>query len=237
MANSYGPKGIVGNGIVWALDPANKRSYVGSGTATTDIVGNTTGTLQSGATFSDTNVGIFDFNGSTGYVTMGDILDQDGTSAFSMSFWLNLDALPGVAGAHIVGKMLNSGTYAGYSAYIYSNKLRFAIINSWSSNALAVDTVDDFATGSWKHVVVTYDGGQDVSDVKIYINGSSQTLTTIHNALSSSSTTTAPFTIGARNANSLYMNGKIGPCMVYDRELTAGEVLQNYNAQKSRFGL
>ncbi len=167
-----------------------------------------------------------DFDGTNDYVNIGDVLDQDGTSAFSMSFWVNLDTLAG----HIVGKMLNSGTYAGYAAYINGNKLRFAIINSWSGNALAVDTVDDFATGSWKHVVITYDGGQDVSDVKIYINGSSQTLTTIHNTLSSSSSTTAPFTIGARNGNALYLNGKTDEVAFFDSELSASDVTAIYNS-------
>jgi len=178
-----------------------------------------------------------EFDGTNDYVTMGDVLNQDGTSAFSMSFWLNLDTLPasgGANGAHIVGKMLNSGTYAGYSAYIYSNKLRFALINSWSGNALAVDTVDDFATGSWKHVVVTYDGGQDVSDVKIYINGSSQTLTTIHNTLSSSSTTTAPLTIGSRNGTALYLDGKIAQVGIFNIELSASDVTSIYNSGKTK---
>ena len=167
-----------------------------------------------------------DFDGTNDYVNIGDVLDQDGTSAFSMSFWVNLDTLAG----HMAGKMLDSGTYAGYAAYINGNKLRFAIINSWSGNALAVDTVDDFATGSWKHVVVTYDGGQDVSDVKIYINGSSQTLTTIHNTLSSSSTTTAPFTIGARNGGALYLNGKTDEVAFFDSELSASDVTAIYNS-------
>ena len=33
------------------------------------------------------------------------------------------------------------------------------------------------------------------------------------------------------------LGGSLGPCMIYDRELTAGEVLQNYNSMKARFGL
>jgi hypothetical protein len=32
-------------------------------------------------------------------------------------------------------------------------------------------------------------------------------------------------------------NGNIGPVQFYNRALSAGEVLQNYQAQKERFGL
>ena len=32
-------------------------------------------------------------------------------------------------------------------------------------------------------------------------------------------------------------NGEIGPVHVYNRELTATEVLQNFNAQRGRFGI
>ena len=34
-----------------------------------------------------------------------------------------------------------------------------------------------------------------------------------------------------------YFNGNIGPVKIYNRALSAAEVLQNYNQLKSRFGL
>ena len=33
------------------------------------------------------------------------------------------------------------------------------------------------------------------------------------------------------------MNGNVAVTQIYNRALTAAEVLQNYNAQKGRFGL
>ena len=47
------------------------------------------------------------------------------------------------------------------------------------------------------------------------------------------------FYIGKRDRSdrlSLF-NGQTGPINVYNRVLSAGDVLQNYNAQKGRFGL
>jgi len=43
--------------------------------------------------------------------------------------------------------------------------------------------------------------------------------------------------IGRLGDGRQYFNGKISNIQVYNRALSAAEVLQNYNASKSRFGL
>ena len=50
MAFNYLPK-IVTDGLVFAVDAANKKSYPGSGTTWTDLAGNNNGTLTNGPTF------------------------------------------------------------------------------------------------------------------------------------------------------------------------------------------
>ena len=45
-------------------------------------------------------------------------------------------------------------------------------------------------------------------------------------------------TLGFQNFSSgRYFNGQIGPILIYNRALSASEVLQNYNRLKGRFGL
>jgi hypothetical protein len=44
------------------------------------------------------------------------------------------------------------------------------------------------------------------------------------------------FWFGAHDSN-YYFNGSIGLAIIYNRALTAAEILQNYNAVKTRFGL
>jgi hypothetical protein len=51
---------------------------------------------------------------------------------------------------------------------------------------------------------------------------------------------TTALIIGGRLLNgsvNAAFNGDIGPVQIYNRALSASEVLQNYNALKSRFGL
>ena len=49
--------------------------------------------------------------------------------------------------------------------------------------------------------------------------------------------TTENVTIGATSAITVPMNGDIGPLLVYNRTLSASEVLENYTRAKGRFGL
>jgi len=49
-------------------------------------------------------------------------------------------------------------------------------------------------------------------------------------------TPTSEFSIGCVNTNH-FVNGNIAVVHLYDRVLSTTEVLQNYNAQKNRFGL
>ena len=61
MATDYGNKSIVTDGLVFSLDPANKQSYIGSGTTVTDFIGNDhNGNLEGGG-FNSSNLGIIFF--------------------------------------------------------------------------------------------------------------------------------------------------------------------------------
>ena len=69
MASSGGPDGI-NNGLVFALDAANKISYTGTGTSWYNLVYNNVGTLTNGPTFNGTNGGSIVFDGVDDYVTV-----------------------------------------------------------------------------------------------------------------------------------------------------------------------
>jgi hypothetical protein len=74
MALSRGPK-IVTNGLVLAVDAADKNSYKGSGTTWKDVSGNAyNGTLTNGPTFSNVNRGVIVFDGVDDYADFGNVL-------------------------------------------------------------------------------------------------------------------------------------------------------------------
>ena len=63
MAFNYSPKTVT-DGLVFAVDAANKKSYPGSGTTWTDLAGSNDGTLTNGPTFDSGNGGSIDFDGT-----------------------------------------------------------------------------------------------------------------------------------------------------------------------------
>jgi hypothetical protein len=85
----------------------------------------------------------------------------------------------------------------------------------------------------WFHAVGTFNGSTGVS----YINGQSVG----SQAFSGTpATATGNLVVGAayyQNNVVDFWNGDIGYCRIYNRGLTASEVLQNYNAVRARFGI
>ena len=70
MAFAYSPK-ILTDGLVFAVDAANKKSYPGSGTTWTDLAGSNDGTLTNGPTFNSGDGGSIVFDGTDDLVDFG----------------------------------------------------------------------------------------------------------------------------------------------------------------------
>ena len=72
---------------------------------------------------------------------------------------------------------------------------------------------------------------------ELFINGISQGSKS--HSFASVKNTTSPLYIGSFNNGQFpqWMNGKVGITRLYSAALTSSEVLQNYNADKSKYGL
>jgi len=72
----------------------------------------------------------------------------------------------------------------------------------------------------------------------VTINGVLRSTSSTINATGTLGSITDEFLIGQSGyTGSPYFNGKLGPMQIYNRALSANEVLHNYNALKGRFGL
>ena len=214
MAAASGPN-VVEDGLVLALDAGNTQSYPGSGTTWTDMGGNgNNGTLQSmsGANYSSTNGGYLDFDGASDYVTLP--FNTEYTN-ISIDAWATRDQLN--VWNSIIGKY---GSSAGYElVFNNSGGVRF------HTSTQRIDSTS-LSANVWYHIVGTYDG----STARIYINGSLDT-----SGSTSRNTNTSNWQIGRSAWGGNYHNGKISNIKIYNRALTAAEVLQNYNALKGRY--
>jgi len=117
----------------------------------------------------------------------------------------------------------------GYDNWLdFSTTVRLIATESADTNNFNI-TGGSISAGNWYQAVAIIDG----TTATLYVDGSQV------------ATTTKTFTIGSWSGNATigrrgglsqsYANAKIGVVRVYNKALTAAEVLSNYNATKGRF--
>jgi hypothetical protein len=222
MAFRYSPK-IVTDGLVLSVDAANKKSYPGSGTTWYDLSGNAiNGTLTNGPTFDSGNVGNINFDGTNDYITLTSTITA---TIYTLDFWYKMGVndggygyFTGVSG----GKGLaisEGGTASGLS---YGNFYYF------NGGAVKMTQSTLLTTGVWNNISAVID--TSAGNIKIYLNSNLVT----NQSVSSMSTTVSE--IGRYvPSNTHFLNGNMASFKIYNRALSAAEILQNYNAIKLRF--
>jgi hypothetical protein len=233
--------GIITSGRVFHVDAGVLASYPGTGTIWTDISPSATNaTLVNSPNFNFNGGGSFGFNGTNKYANIGNVasLQFERTDPFTISTWIK--HLYTGTGVNIISKQENSGSFTGWglgtalrSGISY---LEFFLNNgSVPSNSVVVDYPSSYSDGLWMNICVTYDGSSSSSGVVLYRNGVVVTGTVITSSIGITINTSASAQISGRGGASLVWDGRMGSAIIYNRVLTAAEVLQNYNAQRVRF--
>jgi hypothetical protein len=214
---------IVTDGLVLNLDAGFVSSYPRSGTTWTDLSSSgNTGTLINGPTFSSGNGGSIVFDGVNDYVESTPIQP----TFFTLSSWFKST---GQASLLANGGLLANST----------NRINYFLAYNWeneSVNFLVQDntgplTVLNIFRNTIYNVVGIYNGQQRL----IYINGvlaGSQNWTTSPIYTSLVNTQIGRLGFGSFTRN---FNGNIYQTSIYNRALTADEILQNYYAGLQRF--
>ncbi len=240
MALIHSPN-IVRNGLALALDAANPRSYPGTGTSWFDLSGNgNTGTLTNGPTFNSANLGSIDFDRVDDHITTTGMSNFSYTNGITVLIWhYNQSG----AGSGSYRGVVTNGTVAdrlGGFDFRYGREDYFGGTNNgtrlqWliTNTNGASTSINIFANlNEWHQYIGTYNN----STVSVYKDG--QLFDSItHTAGGQLKTTIDSTTIGRSPGTSEYLNGKLSQVQIYNRALTAGEVLQNFNATKERYGL
>jgi len=230
---------IIKDGLVLALDASSQRSYPGSGTTWYDLSGNgNNGTLTNGPTFDSGNGGSIVFDGTNDYVngpTTNSVIGNN-ISLISLSAWVKIT---GTGAAYLFNcKRSNSfSTLVGLTANYNSSGggssdgLLGAIVRNSNNSTHNWYSYDgDYANdGIWHNVVFTVGNTTN----SLYIDGILRDSDT-GVGIQSVSGNTGPITVGSFGTSS-WTNGNIACVKLYTRDLSASEILQNYNALKSRF--
>ena len=237
MSFHYSPK-IVTNGLVLALDAANKKSYPGSGTSILDLSGNSNdGVLTNGPTFDSGNGGSIIFDNSNDYINVPINNNLILNSAGTIEAWVKIKNLGGSYDNTIV--MKGDGASWTNLHYILFEPSGYDVMMLSTSNGTSTTNLNgvktpSLSTNTWYHIVANWQG---VDFNRIYLNGelSQEKTTGIYQP--KDTTASCFFQIGRTYSNNYYFDGNIAITKIYNRALSSQEILQNYNATKSRFGL
>jgi hypothetical protein len=213
--------GIVTNGLVLDLDAAKRDSYPGSGTTWNDISGNVNnGTLTNGPTFNTGSGGSIVFDGVDDYVDCGSGSSLNISNEITLHAWIN-----GTYSSNGEYAVIDKGGVTGHHFGIYLKKI---ILQTNIAYKLSNTTLNN---GIWYNIVITF----DKTNVYFYLNGVIDGVQPLTGGLNAPS---SPVLIARyTSASPLTFNGLISNTFIYNRSLSASEILQNYNALKSRYGL
>jgi hypothetical protein len=221
---------IVTENLNLYLDAGYTTSYPTTGTTWYDVSGyGLDGSLINGPTYSSSNGGVIDFDGTDDFVSCNNILNFTYSNPFTTEAWINWDGgvQPNNAG-HIIGK-----TFGNYRTFLLTNTNPGTISFRLGLNIQTTNTTAIISPNTWYHVVSTWDPTTFIA--RVYINGIERAST--KNTNNTWTYQGANFQIGNSPGENYYFNGKIPIGRVYSQTLSSVEVLQNFNAQKSRFGL
>ena len=232
MATQYAFGKIVTDGLVLALDAADKNSYPGSGTTWRDMSGNgNNGTLTNGPTFNTAAQGNINFEGTDDYTNFSAILNFT-SEPFTFSYWINFNSLTtnqSGQGPIIIYK----GSYQqnGYYDQMSTNGAINFVTNQSGAYQITSTNTSKVTTGIWYNISYTRNG----SSIRIYVNGIDST--SIAGTHTNPTTSANAFRLANYQNGYIYGNFKLANFQTYNRNLSASEIQQKYNAQKARFGL
>jgi hypothetical protein len=242
MAFNFSPK-IVTDGLVLYLDAANTRSYPGTGTTWSDLSrsGNNS-TLVNGPTFNSANGGAIVFDGSNDYADITNPLNiqaqnitistwtYPSSATYAITSLIDYDHSSTI----LQGWVLQSedATTNRYYYFAYYDGSTFQ-----PSTGIGAGKGIQLTTSIWQNLTYTKNGTSIIG----YLNGI-QVFTSTAGSSTISYQSNRTMRIGGvvstlPGVGLRFYNGRVSPTQVYNRALSATEVLQNYNATKTRFGL
>ena len=229
-STSSGGISVVTDGLQLYLNAADSSSYPGTGTSWFDLSDNAyTTTLVGAPAFNST---YFTFDGTTEYVDTNQSL---ASNTFSVGAWFRTSA----AGIKmILSKESLAGNPWNYRIWLNGGQIT-GDISQVTTQASITSPLTSYNNGSWYLVMFT----RDDSNWYLYINGTQ--VATRADPYTGSITNAqemwvgrSAFTQGGSSPTGSYQyTGDIGQIFIYNTVLSSADILQNYNATRSTYGL
>jgi hypothetical protein len=201
--------------------PGTRGATVATGGGWADLTGNTNhGTLVNGVRESSDNLGALIFDGTDDYVSAPNTSLVHRTSNWSYSCWVNFNGTPSL------GTIFENGSWTSCLLIRFeTNGITIYSMSSYWGKFTLTPTLN-----TWYKLDFIRNG----NSIDFYLNGTySQSLSFTADIQPSSNL----FIGMSQHAAGQCFNGRITQASIYNRALTAAEVQQNFNANRSRFGI
>ena len=230
-------KSIVTDSLIFCIDYANKKSYIGSGVEVNDLVGNNTATLYNTTSpFDSDNGGFITLDGTNDYIQTN--FNEFANPPFTVEIWFKSTNANQIGGL-FSSRLGASNGYIQFSMFIAGDGNAAGAGNKFAcyhrgNNGQRYGNISttNVCDGNWHQGIVI----SDTTYNSIYIDGvyedGSNALTNINVSYDTD------YVIGALGNASSYvlpLDGSVSNIKYYNKVLSADEILQNYNALKDRF--
>jgi hypothetical protein len=232
-------KGVITSGSILYLDAGMAASYAGSGTTWTDLSGNGyNATLINGPTYSTSGGGSIAFDGSNDYAEINvNSWIRSTSSAYTFSSFFYLTTSDGGAPYSLLTSPNDENATDGFWQHLnLGNWLWRTEDNVSGEFGGNVESPTPFSSGNWYHIatvvktnsLIFYRNGLPVATISTTFNWAN---------LRSDHTAYVYLATGYSPGVGYHLNGKIANFQMYSRELSASEIVQNYQTQKQRIGI
>lgn len=181
----------------------------------------TSGELVNGPTFNSANSGFLTFDGINDYVSnISNTGITHGTNNFSYFTWVRLQGKPSL------GTIFENGSWTSCLLIRYETDgiTIYSMSSYWGKFSF------NPTLNTWNHLGFIRNGNV----IEFYVNGVYQTNIAFTANISPSSNI---FIGTSQHATGQVFNGDIAVAQIYTRALSVEEVVQNFNAQRDRFGI
>jgi hypothetical protein len=221
--NKFYPQ-LVKSGLTFLVDASNPESYPGNGTVWYDISGKGYNiNLLNGPTYSGEYGGAIVFDGTNDYGTTRSLTQLEmGNRSCTIGAWFRTTDTNGAIAT-------KRGPGSGYEHYIYSGGRLYADGYGTPTGVSSVSTINN---NTVKYGVVVFDYANLI--IRLYINGVADNTTPL---TTGGNDTSAYFNIARSQQYTDHFAGTIYSVQVYNKALSATEILQNFYAGRGRFNL
>jgi hypothetical protein len=224
---------LIRTGLVLHYDISDASSYPGNGATVTDLEGNSNASLGGSPSYSS---GYLTFNGTNQHLlTSTSLASKVPTDLTTISMWaypmdngvllseVGSAALPNAAGWHETQMEMVAGT------------MKFGMWNGISISSITSEVATPL--NNWYHFAIAYDG----TKLNAYVNGVAAGSATFARLNPVEDGNGLFYAIAATDITNMgdgsYANMRLGQFLVYNRSLSSEEIVENYKASKTRFGL